>query len=417
MKKAIIICMILLMPVFAFAEQQTQKYSLNKLFLPNFVYAPCFSVKPDPNTLIWVLDERFFNIVGSTLAPTSCKGGKVCWSWKVLTPKESLWDMQIFSSELPLKISDTQKLSESVSQTIKKSISLRKSLSNVTKDAQDFIKNNFESSDTMTKEKSISKSKTTEKTTELNIIPQFHLFLSKALMGHRQGSYPFCISSAVDLFFKAYYSDRVNDLVEAFTIYKTVKPEDIDFSNQNDMLNRAKFLYTIAQADLGTSFLDRQQRNDAAWAQAVLFAKLLDWKEFQEVRQFVDSEIQKAHSKYDKLIKSTTVEIAKTDKNLAAAKYYTDTEILKLKEIDEKTLKEKQNEIRDNYMIDSIVTPEQKIIQNFEKALSQNDPMLNKKTVKTEILKLPKIPLVVIPIAIVLIGAVTFVLIKKKKKK
>ncbi|MEJ5228331.1 hypothetical protein [Thermodesulfovibrio sp.] len=417
MKKilATIMSLIFLLPIPICAEQPQdqvqQKYTLTRLLLPNFVYPNCHRVKP-ADTVIFYLDERFYNSVGSTVAPTSCKGGSVCWSWKVLHGEDPS-NIQIYSSELPLKITNLKKLSESISSTIKESQSLRKSSNSLVSAAQEFLNSSFGVGKErgISKERSMTQSESRERGTELNVTPQFHVFLAKGLMGPFWASYPFCIASAVDLFFKAYYSDRSDDLIHAFTIYKSIKPEDIDFSSSNDMLNRAKFLYTIVE-----QAAYNQLAKDAAWAQAVLFSELLtNWKEFEEVKHFVDSEIQKVYPKYQTLTSKTTAEIAQQDKNLAAIKYNTDKNL----KVDDKQIKQKQNEIRDEYLKASIVATTNKATdkenQELEQALAKNDPLVTKKFVQASTVNLNTVKIVIV-IAIFTTVILAVVVITRKRK-
>ncbi len=333
---AITLPLILVLPIWA-EQSQSGWLNLDRLILPNFVYGGCYRFKPAPTVVIW-LDERFVNTQGSELAPTSCKGGDLCWSWKIIDPQRDDFfaDQEIFSSTLPLRITNTEKLSKSVAQTIKQSQSLRKSAGDMIKAAQEFIDANFGTGKErgMTKEKAITQSKTLEQAIELNVTPLFHLFLSKALQGNQYTIYPLCHAAAVDLFMKMYKTDRVSDLVHAFVIYKTIKPEDIDFSSGNDQLNKAKFLYSL----IG---VHSKAQADFAWAQAVLFSELLNWEELKDVKQYVESEIQKVYQKYNLMANKTTSELVPVDKTLAAAKYTLDKQI---------TSQTEQSAIKDKYL-------------------------------------------------------------------
>lgn len=416
MRKIVLLLIFLFILLFSTSVFADGKYTLERLVLPNFIYSPCHFFKPDPGLLVMQLDERYVNTQGSNLAPTSCKGGSVCWSWKILSQGENLWDIQIFSSELPLKITNLKKISESISTTIKKNQNLRKSTGNLVSAAQEFINSNFGTGKEkgITKEHSMTQSESRERAIELNVTPQFHMFLSKAIMGPFVASYPFCISSAIDLFFKAYNTDRSDDLIHAFVIFKTLKPEDIDFSNQNDILNRAKFLFSLL---IGISGKDMMRLN-AGWAQAVLFAQVLNWQEFEEVRKFVDSEIQKTYSKYVTLLEKTTAEIGRQDKNLAVIKYRTDKKL----RVNDNELKQKQNEIKDNYIetafISFVSKPDEKEIKEYETALEKNDPLLYKKFILPETYSSKILLNVFIGLSVVIIAVfVTTIIYKKIKAK
>ncbi|MCS7232293.1 MAG: hypothetical protein RMJ67_09180 [Elusimicrobiota bacterium] len=393
-----------------------------RFFLQNYVVSPkCFYIYIDgffPNwkkTVIWTLDDVFVIHEGSVYAPVGCKG-QVCWSWLVARDITAPFKMKIFSSSIPLTIQDSRKLSESITQTIKESTSLRKSSSALIKTATEYINTNFgfttEKEKSLTKERSMSQSESRERSVNLNITPLFHQYLAKALSGPIPNNYPYCISGAVDLFWKAYETNRVNDLVQAFVFYKTIKPTDVDFSPKNDFLNKAKFFYHMIDV---TKFIkgnftktDLELINlmkDNSWAQATLFAKLLEWEEFAGVRKEMDEEIQKHFSTYKLLTEKTTLEISEINKNLASLKYTVDKQLV--------SENATESQIRDEYLgiREEMVTP--KMIKDFETALSKNDPLLSKKLVAQ-----PKLSTGLffggILIAMISFGVI-FLVIKKKR--
>lgn len=176
------------------------------------------------------------------------------------------------------------------------------------------------------------------------------------------------------------------------------------------MLNRAKFLYSLVEEAAFNQFA-----KDAAWAQAVLFAELLNWKEFEEIRQFVDSEIQKVYPKYQTLTSKTTAEIVSMDKNLAAAKYFVDKEL----KISDSEIKQKQPDIRDEYLKASIVAATNmatdKELQELEQALAKKDPLVTKKFVQSTttagILKW-----LIFAVGMLVLGGIIVVFKKKRRK-
>lgn len=404
----------ILIPILAFAGVKELKTI--ELILPNFVNTHCHQWNPVDAVIN--LDETFVNRHGSELAPTSCKG-QVCWSWKVLR-NEPLWQHQIFDSSLPLQIKNTEKLTKTVAQTIKETTSTRKSAGSLISAAQEFINSNFGTGKdkAISKEKSMTESKTQEQAVEQNITPLFHQFLSKGIQGPFNAIYPFCISSAVDLFFKAYETDRVNDLVQAFVIYRSIKPEDVDFSEQNTLLNRAKFLFSL----FGTDTLIDRSKKDAAWSQAVLFAKLLEWNEFKDagITQKVDDEIRKAYANYQILKTSTTKDIIQKDKALAAIKYEVDKDTVKDSELKEPA---QLAQLLDKYIVvaslkDAIADEFKKeYSSNLEKAIQSNDTLLDKKYDFNVVYEKSSFKIVYLAIPVFLLAAVVAIIYIRKKKK
>jgi len=374
----IILTFILLLTLSTMAEQpQQQQIPLNELVLPNFVYDHCHLTEPLYKVI--ELDEGFVNEIGSELAPTSCKG-KVCWSWKILKDGDSIFAWQIFDSTLPLKISNVEKISKSISQIIKQTKSLRENNSNLINASRKFLKSSFSTSEEKrtTKERSLTESKSQEQASELNITPMFHKYLGMALQGSYVTAYYFCISSAADLFLKAYENDRVNDLVEAFAIFKTIKPEDIEFSKSKTMLNRAKFLFSISG--------EYATEKKFAWAQATLFAKLLEWPEFAQVKTTVDEYIDKVYNTYTMMKTKTTKEIAAQDKLLAGVKLATDKYItennLQPYAIEDKYAFAAVNYYRYNYHKETLKKVVEMITQDLDKAMQNNDQLLTAKLIK-----------------------------------
>lgn len=358
------------------------KVKVNQLLLPNFVNTHCHFFKPLFPVL--TLDESYVNKEGSNYAPVSCKGG-VCWSWKVLNKKSDTlpWEDTIFSSNLPITIENTERMVKTISRTIKQEHGLRKSASSIINAAAEFIQNTFETNQ-----------KTQEQSIEQNVTPLFHMFLAKAVEGPFPAAYPFCISSAVDLFFKAYKTNRVDDLVRAWIIYETIKPQDIDLSNQTTLLNRAKFLYSLLmKAGMPNKQLERAI-NDGAWAQAVLFATLLNWPQFKDagITQKIDSEIHKTYARYMILKNETTNQIAQKNKTLAALKYIVDKKYIN--HINPgKIGKQEVYKISDDYIVLAAFEPvlkttlstdeQKKLITTLTQAEEKHDKLLS--------LKLPKV--------------------------
>jgi hypothetical protein len=350
---------------------------INYLHLANFIETHCQrfrALKP-----VLELDERFYNKQGWGSGATSCKG-EICWSWN---EGKTYWDWQLYTSNLPVRIANVERISKSISQTIKNSQALRKSSNDVISAVQEFLQASFGTGkeQSSVKERAITESKSQEQAVETNITALFHRFLTMSLQLVLPADYPFCFASATDLFFKAYSSNinRVNDMIEAFVIFQTVKPQDLRFNNEKTFLNRAKFLYLIM-----LPFKDREQ---FAWASAVLFAKLLEWDEFQDIKQVVNNYIDKVYKKYQLLKSHSTQELLKLDKELALFKYGIDNQLHK----ENKT--QDISEIEDRYAYAAILQffdpkEKEKIIKElqptFEEALKKNDPLLEAKLLKEE---------------------------------
>ena len=408
----IILTFILLLPLSVMAEQQQpqqQQIPLNRIVLPNFINDHCHFFGT-PYKVI-ELHESFVNEIGSDLAPTSCKG-KVCWSWRLLKEGESIFAWQIFDSTLPLKISNIEKISKSISQAVKQTESLRTSSSNLIDAAQEFLKSSFTSGKERgtTKERSITESKTQEQAIETNVTPMFHRYLGMALQGPYPAEYMFCISSAVDLFFIAYENDKVNDLVESFVIFKTVKPEDIEFSNAKTMLNRAKFLYSLF------TNIETENEKKFTWAQATLFAKILEWPEFASVKTVVDGYIDKVYNTYTMMKTKTTKEIAVQNKLLAAIKLAEDKYLTKDNpQVDSTKAEDEYANAAAYYYYQKDPKEVENLTQELDKAIQNSDQLLTAKLVKPKPItqKIPKVVFFIIPV--VVIGAVAVIIIKKRK--
>jgi hypothetical protein len=348
---------------------------INKLLLVNFVNTHCHDFRPKWTVLD--LDERFYNKVGYGSGAVSCKG-EICWSWGI---GKNIFDWQLYSSNLPLRISNTEKITKSISQTVKNSQSLRKSSNDIISAVQEFLQASFGTGkeQSSVKERTITESKSQEQAIETNITTLFHRFLSMGLQSTYTAIYPFCFSAAADLFYKAYNTNRVNDLVEAFVIFQTVKPKDLKLSNEKTFLNRAKLLYLIMAPN--------KEKEQFAWASATIFAKLLEWDEFQDVKKIVDNYIDKVYEKYQLLKTHTTRQLIELDKELAIWKYFAD----KLLEKENKT--QDIPEIEDRYAYIAIAkffpTEEKEAIIKelqtvLEEALKQNDPLLNAKLLQED---------------------------------
>jgi len=261
----------------------------NQLFLQNFVDTRCQNFKP--SRAILKLDETYYNKNGYRSGATSCKGD-VCWSW---SKGKNAFDWKLYSSTLPLRLSNVEKLSKNITQTIKNSKALKKDASSITNLALEFLQNSFGMSKgrDIAKERAITESKSQESAVEINTTTLFHRFLAMALQGPLPANPHFCLASAVDLFYKALNENKVYDLVEAFIFFQTVKPEDVGLTKltkERDFLSRAKVLYLIMEKEGAVNNKEKQQ---FGWASALLFAKLLEWEEFKEVKKLVDDYIDK----------------------------------------------------------------------------------------------------------------------------
>ncbi|WP_022854964.1 hypothetical protein [Thermodesulfobacterium thermophilum] len=298
----------------AFAKDESS--SIFQFILPAYVETKCFKAESDNHLL--VLDEKYVNESGNTYAPLSCKG-KICWSWEV--HPQNPWNYKIFDSTIPVSIKNSEKLTKSIVSTIKETSSLRKNVNNVISAAVNTVQADFsiQKERGTAKEKSSSQAKTKEEGIDINVTQQFHRFLAIALHGYLKPDYHFfCISSAVDLVLKAVERDRTQDLIQAYILFKTVKPEDIDFDSSSSILNRTKFLYSVFPLFEEEDYY----RKRASWAQALLFSHLLEWEEFSSVKQKVDAEIKRAYADYVALKKYSIEELEKKNKDLARAAFY-----------------------------------------------------------------------------------------------
>jgi hypothetical protein len=236
------------------------------------------------------------------------------------------------------------------------------------------------------KERSITETKTQESSVQTNITILFHRFLAMALQNVFRAEYPFCFSSAVDLFYKAFNSNRVNDLVEAFIFFQTVSPGDVKLTDGKDFLNRAKFLYLITRGEVNNN----KEKQQFAWASALLFAKLLEWEEFQESRGLVDNYIDKVYKEYELLVKHTTKELLKIDKQLALLKFAVDYNLrnenkTQTQEAEDwyghiATFKYFENKAKQAWESQNL----KKIQEQLDEALKKNDPILEAKLIKEE---------------------------------
>jgi hypothetical protein len=311
----------------------------------------------------------------------SCKG-EICWSWN---RGKGFFDWQFYTSNLPLQITNVERITKSITQTIKNSHSLRKDANSVVNSAQEFLQASAgggKARDTV-KERSMSESKVQESSVQTNITILFHRFLAMALQHVFPAEYDFCFSSAVDLFYKAFNTNRVNELVEAFIFYQTLKPEDIKFTDGKDFLNRAKFLYLITRGEVD------KERQQFAWASALLFAKLLEWEEFEATRKLVDDYLDKVYKEYQLLKTHTTKELLQIDKNLALLKFAVDKN-LQLNNQTEKEVDEwyghiamfKFFEPKAKQAWEQQAAPE--LQKQLDEALQKKDPLLEAKLVKEE---------------------------------
>jgi hypothetical protein len=358
---------------------------INQLALQNFIDTRCHTFKPLQAVL--TLNERHVTRGAWGAGATSCKG-EICWSWD---RGEGFFDWQLYSSNLPLRISNTERLSKSIAQTIRSSNSLRKSASDLVNTAQEFLQTSFGGGKERgtAKERTITESKSQEQSVETNITPLFHRFLAMGVQSVWPAYYDLCFGSAADLFFKAYYSNRVNDLVEAFIFFQTMQPEDLKLTNEKSLLNRAKLLYLISKGEIKS-----KESKSFAWASALLFAKLLEWEEFQQIKSIVDDYIDKVYEKYQLLKTHTTKELLEIDKELAAYKYTVD----KILQSENKT--QNMQEVEDFYAMIAMERffpaneEDKKLVkklqQQLDEALKKNDPLLNAKLIKEE-LKVAKV--------------------------
>jgi len=349
---------------------------VNYLILQHFIETHCQpfrALKP-----VFELDERHFHHEAWGSGAKSCKG-EICWSWN---RGRGFFDWQFYSSNLPLQITNVERISKSITQTVKDTHSLRKDASSIVNSAQEFLQASVgggKARDTV-KERSMSETKTQESSVQTNITILFHRSLGMALQNAFPAPYNFCLASATDLFYKAFNTNRVNDLVEAFIFFQTTQPNDIQFTDGKDFLNRAKFLYLVISDNA-----DNKEKQQFAWASALLFAKLLEWEEFQEVKKLVDDYIDKVYKEYQLLKTHTTKELLKIDKNLALLKFA----------VDKYLQNETQTKIEEKYGLIAMYKyfdpktkqiAEQQLFPELQKqldeALKKNDPILEAKLIK-----------------------------------
>ena len=428
-KKIVAVVLVILLLFTSIASTKTEKVvsempgnkteiSIEQLILNNFVEENCNLFRASEWKIL-ELNEKFVNKIGSEVAPQSCKGD-VCWSWQTPHAGANDFDWQVYSSTLPLKIRNIERISKNISQAIRQTTSLRKTASSLTAATQEFLHANFSTTKEKAtlRERSITQQKAQEQSIETDVTALFHKYLGMALQGPFEAIYPFCLASAVDLFFKAYEEGRVEDLVEAFVIYKTIKPIDIELSNSKTMLNRAKFLYTI----LSSTFREntKRQQEKFAWAQATLFAKLLEWEEFKEVRSIVDDYIDRVYSTYSTLKTSTTKEILQKDEELAALKYVVDKNLAQQTQ-DSANFEDAYVALATYYHkphknIDEI----EEVKKQLKSAVESNDVLLNTKFVKLRDTKgdkeLESYAMVAVPVVAVLTAVAATLFLTKKGK-
>jgi len=302
--KKLILAFLLLIPL-----ARANALALNDLKLSNFVTA-CNIPAKQP---VLKLSSAFINSQGSTVAPTSCVG-QVCYSWQTLQAGATAFNYTLYSSSLPIQINDSQKLSKNLQLTIQQSNSIKKDSANAVNAALEFLSTSFSTSKQLnnSQSSSISQQKSLEQNISTNTSALFHKYLATALQGDRQTKYPYCLASAVNLFYNFYNNYESDKLVESYVIFRTIKPDELDFTNKHDTLNYAKFFYIL-------------QPSQNAWAQATLFAELITQPEFAKVKEQADYYIDKVYKTYEQLKTQTTADILKDNKKLAAFKYNCDT--------------------------------------------------------------------------------------------
>ena len=341
-------------------------------YLLQYVETNCHEIHP-PNSVI-ILDERFVTVKGSDYSPESCKGG-ICWTWKA---RSDPFEWVIFSSNLPIRLFNTERVSQNLTIAVRQTESLRKSSSSTLNTMQSFLHSAFSGGTErgIGRERSMTLGRTQDQALETEVTPLFHTFLAKGIQGPITADYPFCISSAADLVLKARNFDRLDSLVGAFVIYRTIRPEDIELSPESSVITRAKYLFL--HYPLYPLIVYDPVLRDFMWAQSVLFATLLDWPEFSEVKAKVEEEMKKAYERYSTLLKLPTIEIQ--DEKLAMRKYAVDKELYQRKA--------QENEYRDRYA--HIVAYEpldeselKELKESYEQALKAGDELLKKRFVST----------------------------------
>jgi hypothetical protein len=102
---------------------------INSLHLQNFIETHCQYFRALKPTM--ELDERHYHHEAWGSGAKSCKG-EICWSWN---RGKEFFDWQFYSSNLPLQITNVERISKSITQTVKSSQSLKKDASSVVNSA------------------------------------------------------------------------------------------------------------------------------------------------------------------------------------------------------------------------------------------------------------------------------------------
>jgi hypothetical protein len=132
---------------------------------------------------------------------------------------------------------------------------------------------------------------------------------------------------------------------------------------------------------------DTKEQEQFAGASDVLFAKLLEWNEFQDEKKIVDDYIDKVYEKYQLLRTHTAKELLGLDRELAMFKFAVDKQLKK----ENKT--QDSSEIEDRYAYIATLRffsqrEKEEAIKEaqplFESALKRNDPLFYAKLLREE---------------------------------
>ncbi|WP_144241966.1 hypothetical protein [Thermodesulfobacterium commune] len=164
------------------------------------------------------------------------------------------------------------------------------------------------------------------------MLSQFQTFIAYGLLGP-VWSYsipPFVFACAADFLLYVYEKGNWDSLIHAFLLWKALSPEAVELSRNDSILNRAKFFYLYQRGILENTNLtpyEKEKEKKIIWANALLNTALVEFPEFQHMKEKIQVEIQKAHERYQ-MLKKNTQEIREKDLVLASLKFKADEEIV-----------------------------------------------------------------------------------------
>lgn len=368
-----------------------EKKPIDYLFLSNYVRTGCHITRAIDGTILFLRGNYGFEIRNFTL-PKCYNSFGVGWIWddRDIKRTKNIWDIKVYSSSLTLRVKDEQGLSRSISTSISESQTSSESISYSTSLAKSLINRDSSTSEGS----SISQSQKKSFGVDEDSTARIHAFLAKALIGSFANvKVDMCIASAADLSYMTYNTERSDSIIRAYVLYKSVKPEKVEFTNKSSLLNYAKLFYTILE--VATNFREESNKSiakskkDAAWAQAILFAEFVKhWEEFADVKKTVDLVLQDVYSIYRLFTSENTKSILLRDETLASIKYVADVNIDLAKKANVIPKGEEENYIKDEYLRYSVIANsylKEKLLKNernkqeFKQAVAENNPILEVK--------------------------------------